>query len=143
MQWKEPENQGQQGVSLVDHAIAKLGQIFRQQSDNDAGIDAHVEPVKRGHEETCLLIGLQIRARASFLEKKCHWLIAAATNRMLPPSCDRSAHLSSRRSHPTLFGHQLDSRRTHPGKLAQSPQGSSSGRCLKCHRPHSSRPSHL
>jgi len=70
MNWNPSDAQGRQGVGLVETVVAKLCHIFREQTTNDVGIDAHVELVEStNHEPTGQLVALQIKSGSSYFEE--------------------------------------------------------------------------
>ena len=70
MKYQQSDGQGQMGVAIVHEGISRLDQIFREQAQNDVGIDAHVEFVTPEKEATGQLVGIQIKAGPSFFEEK-------------------------------------------------------------------------
>jgi len=58
------------GVGWLNYAIAdRLGWIFREQPNQDKGVDAHVEEVANGRA-TGRLIGLQIKSGVSWIKER-------------------------------------------------------------------------
>lgn len=55
------------GVGLVQIAVERLGQIFREQNAHDYGIDAHMELTENG-KATGRLLGLQIKTGDSYFQ---------------------------------------------------------------------------
>jgi hypothetical protein len=53
------------GVLAVGHAFERLGQIFREQTVSDFGVDAHVE-IMAGEEPTGRILALQIKSGKSY-----------------------------------------------------------------------------
>lgn len=69
MKYRQSDGSGRMGVAIVDEEISRLGQIFREQAQNDVGIDAHMEFVTPEEEATGQLVGIQIKAGPSFFEE--------------------------------------------------------------------------
>lgn len=65
--WPKSDEQERLGVYITGRMIATSGQIFREQSTNDVGIDAHVELVdEKSRDATGQLVALQIKGGPSY-----------------------------------------------------------------------------
>lgn len=68
MKAKQTGRTERQGVHLAARAFERLGFAFREQSESDFGIDAHLELVC-GESATGRLLGVQVKAGPSFLKE--------------------------------------------------------------------------
>jgi len=70
MKWKPKDAQERKAVAIAGVRFSTLGHIFREQGENDVGIDAHVELVTRDtHAATGQLIALQIKGGPSYFKE--------------------------------------------------------------------------
>lgn len=71
MNWSPSDSQGRQGIAIANLIVSKFGQIFREQEQNDRGIDAHVELVEPATQSaTGEIVALQIKGGPSWLDEK-------------------------------------------------------------------------
>jgi hypothetical protein len=69
--WNPSDDQERLGVFLAGQKVSSLGHIFREQTTNDVGIDAHVEVVDQSTR--CVsgqLLALQIKAGPSYFKEE-------------------------------------------------------------------------
>ena len=58
------------GIAAVQMSAAKLGQIWRETQTGDFGIDGHLEFLRRDGIATGMIVGVQVKSGASYLERE-------------------------------------------------------------------------